>query len=277
MPLYSRESDEIEQLTIGNLALPGSQQPTTLFAFGQNIVDQGDLQLFITANIGHGTRINTTELVPSILYGIQDTFSLYLAWPVAADFSVGNQRASGPEDCIIQGEYAVITKKKPTASDQITCVGALYAPFGNPFKQPSLSLYAPAFFLGITASHIGIDWYWYCSPGALITTSYNHTNRSGNQYLYQAGFGRNIAAVPDRWIAAWIVDLIGNYTSSNRIRNSKDPNSGSNTVALAASLWFSTRSTIFQLGIAPYIVKQMHGNQLSISYTVSALFSYKFQ
>ncbi len=41
-------------------------------------------------------------------------------------------------------------------------------------------------------SYLAIDWYGFLSSGATLTTSH-HGNKIGNQYLYQGGFGKNIA------------------------------------------------------------------------------------
>jgi hypothetical protein len=38
--------EKIEQMHVGNFALPTSQQPAPLIAFGQNILDKGELLLF---------------------------------------------------------------------------------------------------------------------------------------------------------------------------------------------------------------------------------------
>lgn len=275
--ILARESDnDIDQLKIGNLALPGSQQPNTLFGFGQNIVDRYDLQGFLYPLIEIGPTMQTIEMAPSLLYGITDDLSLYLSWPIAARFQQDNKRSSGPEDFIIQGEYALITQKTVTSSDQITVVGALYAPFGNPFKNPPLSLRATSFFLGMTASHISTQWYWYLSPGALITTNYNNTSTYGNQYLYQAGFGSNITYAPDRWIVAWVVDLLGTYTKKNRIEGKNDPNTGGNTIALGFSLWFSTQECIIGAGVAPSIAQHLNGQQAAVSVSISGSLSWKF-
>ena len=59
----------------GILALPTSQQPGPLFCFGQNSADQGDLQAFgIVAK-----NKQSVDVVPTVLYGVSDSFSLLCA------------------------------------------------------------------------------------------------------------------------------------------------------------------------------------------------------
>src|SRR5436190_21033773 len=66
-----------KQLTMGNFALPTSQQPGPLIGFGQNIVEAGDRQFFLYANYLKGQQKKYVEAVPSFVYGISDTASLF--------------------------------------------------------------------------------------------------------------------------------------------------------------------------------------------------------
>ncbi len=202
--LYSRESDkhEVGQMKIGNLALPGSQQPGPLVGFGQNIVDRYDLQMFVFVGFLKGHRKNFTEVGPSIVYGIRDNLSLFIELPIAASFTLNGQHSSGQEDLLIQLEYAFYTYETETCTDELTLVTSFSLPSGNDCKEPETGFGSPSFFLGATASHLATDWYYYVSPGVLLTTKYGNNTKSGNQFFYQAGFGRNIAYCPDKWILA---------------------------------------------------------------------------
>src|SRR5688500_12596466 len=72
----TKEKDEKEEKIeegppkIGNFALPPSQQPSGLFAFGGNIVDKGEVQLYFFADKFVGRDRLITDFIPSVLYGI---------------------------------------------------------------------------------------------------------------------------------------------------------------------------------------------------------------
>lgn len=127
--LLAKQSDtDFDQPKIGNLSLPGSQQPSALLGFGQNIVDKNDFQLFVFTDCFAGRDKKLTEVIPSILYGIRDDLSLCIQFPVAAKFQNQNQCSSGAEDFSAQFEYVLHTHKMSCATNQVTLVGSMFAP-----------------------------------------------------------------------------------------------------------------------------------------------------
>ena len=56
------ETKEEEPPKIGNFALPTSQQPAGLFAFGGNIIDKGEVQLYLFADKFVGRKKITIDI-----------------------------------------------------------------------------------------------------------------------------------------------------------------------------------------------------------------------
>ncbi len=68
----------------GNFSLPVSQQPGPLVSFGENIINKGDLQLFLLADGFYGKTSYLNDIYPGILWGIRDNLSLFLNFPFFA-------------------------------------------------------------------------------------------------------------------------------------------------------------------------------------------------
>jgi len=242
--IYSDDSDQ--PLPIGNFSLPISQQPGPLVSFGQNIIEKGELQLFVYADAFIGKNNYLTDVIPAILYGITDQLSFFFNVP----FSPGNKdranRSSGIEDIFAQLEYAFYTRNSSYSSDQATIVANVAFPTGSSTKIPATGFGSYSYFLGATFNHMEINWFVFTSPGFEFTTSH-HGTKFGYQLLYQFGFGRYIPS-PCGWIFAWMVEFDGQYTWKNRIKGAIDPNSGGNTIYVNPSIWVSTKKIIFQLG-----------------------------
>lgn len=223
-----------EGTQLGNFSLPISQQPGPLVGFGENIVKQGQAQLFVFADAFLGKNSYLTDVIPSLLYGIRDDLSLFLNVPASPGNKSRNQRSSGLEDLFAQGEYAFYTKVGSQTTDQATVVANVAFPTGSSSKMPPTGFGSTSFFLGATFNHTGIDWFVFTSPGAILTTSH-HGTQFGDQLLYQFGFGRDFPS-PSGWIVAWMVECDGLYAWKNRIKGTVDPNSGGNIIFLTPSL-----------------------------------------
>lgn len=270
------QKDKIEQLKIGNLALPTSQQPGPLLGFGQNIVDKGDLQAYLYVDYLHGFRKSWTEIWPTILYGIKDNLSLFVQLPITLKFKLNNQVSRSVEDLLVQFEYAVYEKNKETSTNQVTFVANMTLPTGSANDQLPSSFGAPSYFLGLTASHMGDNWYPFVSTGAIITTSNNDT-KFGNQFLYECGVCKNISYVANKWILSGMVEMHGLYIQRSTIAGTIDPNSGWNDILVGPSLWFSTQRFVGQAGIAWSVYHKLFGNQINKhNYYVTADIGWKF-
>ncbi len=252
----------------GNFALPTSQQPGPLVSLGQNIVDKNDTLLFLFADDFAGVKKHTIDIVPSILYGISDDFSVFFNVPIAASYKEDKNHSSGLEDIFLQLEYAFYTNKTSSFVDQATLVTNATIPTGSTKKQPPTGFGSSSFLLGATFNRTYTDWFAFTSPGVVLTTSHDRT-KFGNQFLYQLGGGRNILNIDSEWIFAWMVEVDGQYTEKDKIMSITDPNSGGNVVYVTPSLWVSSKKLIVQLGFGLPATQHLFGDQKRNNYLLT--------
>lgn len=268
------ESKKEEPPKIGNFSLPSSQQPYGLFAFGGNVIDEGEIQLFCFADYFKGKSKVVSDLIPSILYGITDEFSIFLNVPYIPELRDGNHKSRGIGDVFIQTEYAFYNKKSPTFVDQATIVGNVTFPSGSVRKNPATGYGSPSIFVGGTYTRMMVEWFAFTAQGVVVTTS-NHRTKFGDQFLYQFGIGRNILSPPG-WIYAWMVELDGQYSKKNRDHGKIDPNSGGNLILATPSLWISSKNILFQLGVSYPINQNLFGKQRKIDYAINLNLAWSF-
>lgn len=262
-----KDEKKIAPPKIGNFSLRTSQQPGSFIGFGENIIEEGQTQIFLFADAVIARRSHKTDVFPSILYGVTDTFSIFFNVP----FSPGNRQechhSDGMEDIYLQLEYAFYNKQTKCFVDQATLVGNITLPTGSAHKVPPTGFGAPSVFLGLTYNRMLIDWFYFGSAGIVLTTSYKHT-KFGNQYFYECGFGRNFWTPPG-WIFAWMVEVDGQYSEMNQIDGKIDRNSGGNTVYVTPSLWISNEKLILQLGVGFPAQQHLFGKQPRQYYTLN--------
>ena len=259
--LCSKECEEgkVEPPKVGNFALPASQQPGPLVSFGENIIDEGVIQFYLVADATIGKNSYTTDVIASPLYGITDTFSCIFNVPFSPGDKEGPHHSSGIEDISAQFEYAFLCTSNSHAQDQATIVAGISFPTGSATKDPPTGLGSNSYFLGATFNHTEINWFFFTSHGAILTTS-KHGTQFGDQLLYQFGFGRNIPSSAE-WIFAWLVELDGIYAWKNRIEGAIDPDSGGNTIYLTPSIFISNKRFIIQFGAGYPVVQHLFGHQ----------------
>lgn len=242
----------------GNFSLKTSQEPGPLVSFGENIVDKGDVTLFLFADAILAKRGYLTDVVPSILWGIRDNLTLFLNFP----FSPGNREfenhSSGLEDFFAQLEWAYYTKSTKCSSTQATLVGNISFPTGSALKMPNTGFGSIGFFIGATLNYTAINWMVFTSYGATLTTT-RHRTKIGNQILYELGVERYLPS-PCGWIFALMFEIDGVYAWKDRIKGQIDPNSGGNVIYFTPSIWISSKHLIFQLGAGP-VLDQLNGHQ----------------
>lgn len=266
--LYPMACDAASSMTADNFSLPTSQQAGPLTGFGENIINKNQVQLFLLADQYGGIDKHYTECVPSILYGISDTASITLGVPYAIHYQENNAYSSGLEDSFAQFEYVFYQKEKPSSyADQATIVLGIAAPTGSINKNPSTGNGSMSYFIGTTYNRTFQNSFIYISPGVEIPTRKNKT-REGTSYLYQAGCGKNFMYYHD-WILAGIAEIDGTYEKRNVMSGTTDPNSGGNVVFLTPSLWASTRTLTFQLGVGFPIIQHLNGDQNRYTYLVA--------
>lgn len=259
---------------IGNFALPTSQQPAALFGFGGNIIDAGEVQLYLFADEFIGNRRTVSDVISSVLFGITKEWSIYFNFPFSPYMQNGNDHNRGCEDCFVQLEYAFYTKSTTTYLDQATVVVNVTAPTGSSIRSPPTGFGSPSFFLGGTYYYVMVDWFVFTAPGAILTTS-DHRTKFGDQFLYQFGVGRNVPS-PKGWIYAWMVEVDGQYNKKDRIKGILDRNSGGNVIYVTPSVWVSSKEMLVQFGVSLPINQNLFGNQRKIDYALNFNFAWSF-
>lgn len=254
-------AEEMHQVKIGNFAVDGTMQPGPSLGLGQNIIDQGDALGILYPVTVLGKRKNLSELSVELLYGLRDDLSIFVAFPTAVFFKENGCRSSGSIDTIVQMEYAFYSKHKPTYTNMMTAIGAMYFPTGDECKNPSTGYGSPSFFLGLVAAHYGPMWWAYTSYGALLTTTNFIDVKAGNNFYYQFGVGRNIAYSPEKWTLMWMLEFSGTYTQRAKVSGVVQPNSGSNTIFFGPALWFSTQRFLLEIGVEPVVSEHLFGEQ----------------
>lgn len=271
----TEEPEKVEQLKIGNFSLPPSQQPGPLIGFGQNIVNKGDLQAYFFGGALLGHKKQLVEAAPSILYAPRDDLSLFVEFPAAIQFKENNYNSSGMEDILIQLEYQLYVQETEKKINEITLVSNITIPTGCPFKIPPTGFGAPSIFLGFTASHTAIDWYYFTSGAAILPARHNGT-QFGKLFLYQFGLSKNISYKPGKWIFNWMIELDGLYRKRDTFAGTIDFNTGGNMIVFGPSLWFSTEKLIVQGGFQWVIYQHNFGIQSKDRYLVAVNVAWTF-
>lgn len=261
--------------SIGNFALPTSQQPVPLVSFSGNILDKNQTQAFLFADDYKGVNKDSVDIIPSIVYGLTDDISILFKAPIAASYKEDKNHSAGMEDITLQFGGAFYTNKTSTFVDQAAVVTNITFPTGSTTKQPPTGFGSSTFFLGAAFERTYTDWFVFTSHGVQLTTSNNKT-KFGNIFLYQAGFGRNILTIGSEWMFAWMVEANGQYTEKDKIKGATDPNSGGNTVYVTPSLWISSKKLIIQVGFGVPATQHLFGNQKRENYLLTANFGWTF-
>lgn len=258
----------------GNFALPASQQPAALFGFGGNVIDEGEVQFYFFTDDFNGKEKVTIDLIPSVLFGITDNWSISFNFPFTTYFKDDGLYSNGPEDFFVQLEYAFYNKKNSIYVDQATILGNITFPTGSVKRTPPTGFGAPSVFLGVTYYRTMVDWFFFTNQGGVLTTS-DHKTKIGDQFLYQFGVGRNIPS-PEGWIYAWIIEVDGQYNKKNRIVGRLDHNSGGNTVYITPSLWVSSKDILVQFGFSIPVNQHLFGKQRKYEYALNLNVAWSF-
>jgi len=259
---------------IGNFALPTSQQPAALFGFGGNIIYKGEIQFYFFADDFIGPHRITSDLIPSLLFGITDDWSIFFNFPYSPLLKDGHYQSNGLEDCFVQLEYAFYNYSTTTYVDQATVLANITFPTGSSKQNPPTGFGAPSLFIGATYYRTMVDWFVFAAPGAVLTGS-DHRTKFGDQFLYQFGIGRNIPS-PEGWIYAWMLEIDGQYNKRNRINGTLDHNSGGNVIYATPSLWISSNDMLLQLGVSIPINQNFFGHQHKFNYALNLNFAWSF-
>lgn len=259
---------------IGMFSLPQSQQPSALFGFGGNIIEENEFQMTFFVDEFSGPTRRIIDVIPGFLFGVNERLSVYFNFPVTPEFMDGCNKSAGFEDFLVQLEYAIYDKTTTCYSDQVTLVGNVTVPTGSIKKNPPTGFGSPSFFIGGTYYRTTIDWIFFTAQGAIITTS-DHRTKIGDQFLYQWGFTRRVTS-PEGWIFAWMLELDGQYYRKNRIHGKIDHNSGGNIFLVTPSLWASSKDMVAQFGISIPVNQNFYGRQGKFDFVLNFNFAWSF-
>lgn len=270
--LNAREEDIAPHVEKGNLAMPTSQQPEPLFSFGQNIVDKSDKLFYGTINYFKANLDTLTVINPNFLYGIRDDLSILFQMPLIL-LKTQNNKKTVFANINLQAEYAFYNKDELTWANQATIVGNCNVTTKN-IPTAIINFYnATSFFLGITASHLSVNWYCFTSQGIIMFLP-NNNFKEGNQFLYQFGVGRRLGN-PCGWLVNAICECNGTYTQSDTFFSNKI-SCPQNQIVIAPSLFASSERLIFQVGIAIPVLQTNFEPGTKTKYQVAAVLSWKF-
>lgn len=276
--IYCRKSERWKkQIRLGNLLLPVSQRPAPLFGFGQLIVEENDLLLYLESRYKTARNPKSKSMArisPQILYGISDMQVLYLVFPQYIFNKKYKDVSHGPSDIIFQVESVLHWNYQYRYLNYSTFVFNITLPTGSAIKKPPTGLGAPSFFFGITMAHLSVDWYIYNSYAIDVPTD-SIISKDGKTFYYQAGLGRNLK-YSKKWIYCLTFELTGYYSQKNKINSVKDNNSGGNIVYLGPNCWIANKRIAIQPGFQFVITQQLFGKQIKELFRGSILLGYKF-
>lgn len=256
----------LEPPSIGNFALPTSQQPGPLFSFGQTLIGKNSLQLTAQSFSPYHFGGAFDVVDGSLTYGFTDNTSVYFLYPIKSDYATRQIRRTAINDVVVQLEQSVYNQSTTHFQDQATVVGSISLPLSDANTLFAAKTFgAPSYFLGTTINRTTVDWLGFVSNGFMLTPTSNHV-KLGSQLLYQAGVGRNILSVSEQSILTVVLECDGLYTEKNRVDGVIQPNSGSNYISLIPSLWFATKKFIINAGIGYPVVQHLNGNQNRTNY-----------
>ncbi len=266
---------DTETEKIGNFSLPESQQPFPLTFFSGNIIAKGKIQFFLFADAITGRKYYKSDIVPGFLYGITNSFSVFLNVPIAPKNKDHFHKSSGLEDIFIQLEYAFYSKAKKDSSTQATIVGNIAFPTGSFTKNPRTGFGSINFLTGLSLTHTTFYWIYAADLGLVLTTKHKNF-KVGNQLIYQAAIGRNLYTPPG-WIIATFAEFAGVYSWKDIVNNRKDPNSGGNIFSILPSFWISSEHLVLQFGIGLPITQHLFGKQPKPRISYNVKFGWTFE
>ena len=190
-----------------------------------------------------GRRSLFADVTPCVLYGISDRLSLFLYDSIATKFRICDCISRGPEDAFIQCEYAFVYQERQFDFRKLTVVGALVLPTGSSKKFPATGFGSPSVFLGLTASHRGVEWYLFGSPGVLLTTLHKGTESLETGFFIRLGL-QGILPTFQKSLFLW--GWLSSSAYTNNIILCKDANNSiqDHTYYLLAHLYGFRRSVI---------------------------------
>jgi hypothetical protein len=259
-----------EPPTIGNFSLPTSQQPAPFYSFGQNIVNKGDAQYFLTPNGSKSKTSDYFELSSSFLYGLSDKASVLLTIPYLMNNTSGIAHSSGYSDLNVQGEYAFYNSSNSQFTTQATLLGGISFPTGSQHEIPPTGYDCPVYFVGGTYNSMFVNWLWFASTGLQQPSNTGEIHYKP-QLFYQSGLGHILSSMSNHYIFLGLLELNGQTNGADKASRFTRFNSNQNTVYLTPSLWFSTKKLIFQVGVSLPVAQRLSNSQAKTDYYAAGI------
>lgn len=274
LSLYAKViQKEVAYVHEGNLALRTSQQPAPLFSFGQFLVDKRNIQGFLSPEWLTSSQKYFSSFVPSMVYGFENNVALLVGVPFACKYKQETRRSSGVGDIFAQVEYGFHIHEGLTYVNKLTLVGGLTLSTGSARKNPPTGVGASSLFLGLTAHHRAIGWYYWISPGVNYWVPQNGI-KPGVNFLYQAGLARNLYYVTEKQIITVMLEFLGSYTAKGAQGCTRQ--AATNLISLAPSLWVSTLHCILKAGVSIPVVQQSINRTDKDNYNAVLTLGYTF-
>ena len=270
----SESDSKIETVKEGNFALSTSQQPGPLLGFGQNIIDKCDFQFYFYSDYIKVCNKKTADPMPGFLYGIRDDLSMFFNIPITK-YIDSTENCKTLAGVSLQCEYAYFSKTNIRSAHQATILAAISGPNGSMIKQAISNRQSSTFFIGGTYNYMSVDWYIYTSLGGLFSIRQTEESQLGDNFLYQAGLGRNLYHSKD-YIYLFLVEMLGAKFKQNIVSAAIDQNSGGNLIFIAPSFWFSSKKLIIQLGFAIPLLQNLNGNQSEYKFQIDCNIGWTF-
>lgn len=264
-----RESGE------GNFALPISQQPISLFGFGQSIVEAHDILVYTSLYYRLGNNKKYIDVFPALVYGVTDRLTVYASVPFVPKYQECNRKSSGIADIFLQAEYLYYTKETDDDALWATVAAALVIPTGSANKCIPTGAGGSSFFLGTTLMYWSAQWYWVIAPFTYLTTQ-NSRTKFGNEFFYHGAVGRNLVGNPEGWIVTPMIELLGAHWQRDRIKGRVNCDSGGNVLYIGPSLWTSTNRFTGQVGVLFAVWQKLNGHQNKDKYLLGINVGWKF-
>jgi hypothetical protein len=267
--LLGHEGEEVDPPPVGNFSVPPVTQVGPLVSFGQLLIGEKALLFQLTGSYVRGHHVYDNGLVPSVVYGILDTFSVFVAAPFSPRSRSGSSHSAGMEDMLLQLEYGFYQRSRSDYTLQATVVGNVQFPTGSSSKNPPTGAGAFSYFVGSTCVYQSSRWYAFVSPGVNMPTAH-HRTKFGNSYLYQWGVARYIRQLsPPGWVFDLLIEFDGTYSKKNKIHGTTDPDSGGNVILITPSIYLSSKRWILQWGVGFPLVQNLNGHQHKIDYSIA--------
>lgn len=270
-PSQSTDAKEQNEKKTGNFA--NERTPGTYFGFGQYIEDEGTVSLYLFLDQEKGKHQSYIAFCPYAVYALTDSLAVYGSLPLIVSDSSDGDTSRGIGDLLLNAEYSFWDRSTDYSDSYATIVTGVSIPSATTIiststaddgscicKKDSLGYNVPTIFVGATISTLSEKWYAYADCGATIVTSSYNGVKTGNEVVYDFGFGYNLAGWNNR-VLTLLFDVDGSYTQKDKEDGCHDPDTGGHLIYMGPTLFYSHKSWVFAAGIEGVAYQRLNGDQ----------------